>query len=291
MTIPSKERVIIVKAELKNQQTDSEHVMEELAHLVEAAQGEVVFSIIQRLEKIEPATFIGKGKIIEIKELVAEHAIDSVIFNDELTGSQVRNLEAVIACKIIDRTHLILDIFASRAVSKEGKMQVKLAQLKYRLPHLIGYSHYLSRLGGGIGTRGPGEQKLETDRRHIMREITSIEKQLKKAQANRKTKRKKRQNSGLPIVSLVGYTNAGKSTIMNKILEHSVETSNDKTVAAEDMLFVTLDTTLRSVSLRNGISFLLSYDRFCFASADTSGRIIQRDAGRDPYLGSDHPCC
>ena len=177
-------------------------------------------------------------------------------FNDELSGAQIRNLEKIIDKKIIDRTNLILDIFATRASSKEGKLQVKLAQLNYRLPRLVGMRDYLSREGGGIGTRGPGEQKLETDRRHILREINNIENQLKEVEANRDIKRKRRINSNIPIISLVGYTNAGKSTLLNKLIEDDDRAS--KEVFVKDMLFATLDTSLRRGRLPNGQGYLLT---------------------------------
>ena len=181
-----------------------------------------------------------------------------MVFNDELTGAQLRNLESIINQKIVDRTNLILDIFASGANSNEGKLQVKLAQLKYRLPRLVGFSDYLSRTGGGIGTRGPGEQKLETDRRHILREIDNIEGQLKEVEKNRSIKRKKREDSSLPIVALVGYTNAGKSTLLNKLIEFNDETMERKPVFVKDMLFATLDTSLRRSKLPNGQAFLIT---------------------------------
>lgn len=182
----------------------------------------------------------------------------TIVFNDELSGAQIRNLEEKTDKKIVDRTNLILDIFATRADSKEGKLQVKLAQLRYRLPRLIGYRDYLSREGGGIGTRGPGEQKLETDRRHILKEIDNIEKQLKEVEENRSVKRKKRLDSNLPIIALVGYTNAGKSTLLNKLVEFNNDDENTKEVYVKDMLFATLDTSLRKAKLLNGQNYLLT---------------------------------
>ena len=181
-----------------------------------------------------------------------------VVFNDELSGAQIRNLENIIDRKIVDRTNLILDIFANRASSREGKLQVKLAQLNYRLPRLVGFRDYLSREGGGIGTRGPGEQKLETDRRHILREIDNIERALKNAEKARSIKRKRRENSNLPIVALVGYTNAGKSTLLNRIIEMASENNEIKKVFVYDMLFATLDTSLRRAKLPNGQPFLIT---------------------------------
>lgn len=252
------ERVLIVGIELPNDTIDIETSMDELQELVKAASGIVVSRVIQKKERINSAYFIGKGKAMEIKNYCDELDISTVVFNDELTGAQLRNLESIINKKIVDRTNLILDIFASRANSNEGKLQVKLAQLKYRLPRLVGFSDYLSRTGGGIGTRGPGEQKLETDRRHILREIDNIEGQLKEVEKNRSIKRKKREDSSLPIVALVGYTNAGKSTLLNKLIEFNDETMERKPVFVKDMLFATLDTSLRRSKLPNGQAFLIT---------------------------------
>lgn len=252
------ERVLIVGIESPNDTIDIETSMDELQELVKAASGIVVSRVIQKKERINSAYFIGKGKAMEIKNYCDELDISTVVFNDELTGAQLRNLESIINQKIVDRTNLILDIFASRANSNEGKLQVKLAQLKYRLPRLVGFSDYLSRTGGGIGTRGPGEQKLETDRRHILREIDNIEGQLKEVEKNRSIKRKKREDSSLPIVALVGYTNAGKSTLLNKLIEFNDETMERKLVFVKDMLFATLDTSLRRSKLPNGQAFLIT---------------------------------
>ncbi len=252
------ERVLIVGVELPNDTIDIETSMDELQELVIAAGGIVVSRVIQKKEGIHPAHFIGKGKAMEIKNYCEELDISTVVFNDELSGAQLRNLEKMIDRKIVDRTNLILDIFANRAKSNEGKLQVKLAQLKYRLPRLIGFSDYLSRTGGGIGTRGPGEQKLETDRRHILREINNIEKQLKEVEQVRSIKRKKRDESNLPIVALVGYTNAGKSTLLNRLIEFDNESLEKKSVYVEDMLFATLDISLRRSKLPNGQAFLIT---------------------------------
>nr|WP_312908451.1 GTPase HflX [Tissierella praeacuta] len=252
------ERVLIIGVELDTDTIDIENSLDELEELVKAAGGMVISRVVQKKESINPAYFIGKGKAEEIKNYCEELDITTVVFNDELSGAQLRNLEKIIDKKIVDRTNLILDIFASRANSKEGKLQVKLAQLKYRLPRLIGFRDYLSRTGGGIGTRGPGEQKLETVRRHILREVDNIEKQLKEVEQNRNIKRKKREDSNLPIVALVGYTNAGKSTLLNKIIELNDEYEESKQVFVKDMLFATLDTSLRRAKLHNGQGFLLT---------------------------------
>lgn len=252
------ERVLIVGIELDSDTIDINTSMDELEELVKAANGVVISRVIQKKEGIHPAHFVGKGKAEEIKNYCQELDISTVVFNDELSGAQLRNLEEIIDRKIVDRTNLILDIFANRATTKEGKLQVKLAQMKYRLPRLIGFRDYLSREGGGIGTRGPGEQKLETDRRHILREIDNIEKQLKEIEKVRSVKRKQREDSNLPIVALVGYTNAGKSTLLNRIIEFNDESDVSKQVYVEDMLFATLDTSLRRAKLNNGQVFLVT---------------------------------
>ncbi|CAM3491326.1 GTPase HflX [Erysipelothrix anatis] len=250
-----KERAILVGIDFAKSDYRIEASMQELANLVDAAGAEVMAMTTQARERRDSATYIGSGKVAEVAALVEAYEADMVVFNGELSGSQTRNLEALIGVKIVDRTNLILDIFAGRANTKEGMLQVQLAQLKYRLPRLVGYSDYLSRQGGGIGTRGPGEQKLETDKRHIQRNITHIQNELEKVVGHRETTRKQRLKSSLPIIALVGYTNAGKSTIMNGILTHSGET---KTVEAKDMLFATLDTTLRRARLNNNQSILLT---------------------------------
>ncbi len=263
MTELKRERVLVVGVCLsqskKNMTTDAS--MRELKGLVEAAGGEVVSEVVQNRDRIDAATYIGKGKAEEIKHYVSELKVDSVVFNNDLSGSQMRNLEEMIDAKIVDRTTLILDIFAGRATTAEGKLQVKLAQLRYRLPRLQGFGKALSRTGGGIGTRGPGEQKLDIDRRHIRTEIDQLENALKKISENREIKRKNRLSSELPIVSLVGYTNAGKSTIMNAFLAVSETESSmkeEKSVFVKDMLFATLDTSLRHIKLEDGSEFLLT---------------------------------
>lgn len=252
----SKERVLLVGLDKGLRDFDIDASMDELEDLAKASGAEVVASLSQRRFSEDSSTFIGSGKAEEIYNYCEDLDIDTVIFNDELSGSQVRNLEKIIDRKVLDRTNLILDIFAQRATSNEGKLQVKLAQLKYRLPRLTGSGKYLSRTGGGIGTRGPGEQKLETDRRHILKEIDNIEKKLAKVEKNRETLRSRRQRSALPIVALAGYTNAGKSTLMNALIKDE-GTSKSKEVFVKDMLFASLSTSMRKAEFNNGSEFLL----------------------------------
>jgi len=234
---------------------DISYSMEELAGLAEAADTEVLGKVIQVLERPNTATMIGKGKVEEVALLARNMDADMVIFNDELTGMQIRNLEDAIGVRVIDRTMLILDIFAARADSKEGKLQVELAQLKYRMPRLIGFGNALSRQGGGIGTRGPGEKKLETDRRHIERRIDDIKEELAQLKRTRGVQRQKREKSGIPVVALVGYTNSGKSAMMNRLL--ALTDKEEKSVKEKDMLFATLDTAQRSVKLDTNQEFIL----------------------------------
>ena len=253
------ERVLVVGVELSTDSINIENSLDELEELVVAAGGIVVGRMTQKRQRIDAARFIGKGKAQEIKSFCEDQDVTTVVFNDELSGAQLRNLEEIIDLKIVDRTNLILDIFANRATSKEGKLQVKLAQLKYRLPRLVGFRDYLSREGGGIGTRGPGEQKLETDRRHILREINNIEKEIEALEEMREVTRQRRLDSNLPIVALVGYTNSGKSTLLNTLINlTSDEDTEEKQVFVKDMLFATLDTSLRRGKLPNGQDFLLT---------------------------------
>ncbi|QIB69965.1 GTPase HflX [Aminipila butyrica] len=245
-------QAILVGAQLKE---DIHYSMEELAGLAEAAGVQVLGRMTQNMERPNSATFIGKGKVEELAELCGNMGADTVIFNDELSGMQLRNLEDSLGVRVIDRTILILDIFADRAISREGKLQVELAQLQYRLPRLLGFGKSLSRLGGGIGTRGPGEKKLETDRRHVQRRLDDIRAELEELKGTRNVQRAQRQRSGLPIVALVGYTNAGKSAIMNRLLE-GVD-REEKTVLEKDMLFATLDTAQRSFKLDKNEEFVL----------------------------------
>lgn len=251
-----KEKVIIVHLNKNDSERVVSSKIDELKELVRSCNGEVIAEVIQNSKEINPSTYIGSGKVKEIKELAENMEADTIIFNNELTGSQMRNLEDIIDKKIVDRTGLILDIFAIRAKTKEGKLQVKLAQLEYRLPRLVGYRNYLSREGAGIGTRGPGEQKLEIDRRTVQREIDSIRIKLKEENKKRSVKRSKRFDSPVPVISLIGYSNAGKSTILNRLV--SLYSNQDKKVYSDDLLFATLDVSARKITLDNGYDVIIS---------------------------------
>ena len=222
----------------------TEESMAELRELAYTARAEVVGEIVQNKDHPEASTYFGEGKLEELRLAAKELGASLLIFDDELTGSQIRNIENYTGIRTIDRSTLILDIFAQRAISKEGKIQVELAQLKYSLPRLSGMGVALSRLGGGIGTRGPGETKLESDRRHIHRRINSLEAELREIQAHRDLQRSRREKDNVVVAALVGYTNAGKSTILNYFTESDV--------LAENMLFATLDPTMRKLSLPDG---------------------------------------
>ena len=245
-------RAILVGIQLKE---DISYSMEELEGLAGADNIEVIGILVQSLERPNTATLIGKGKVEELAEMCRNMEADMVIFNDELSGVQIRNLEEATGVRVIDRTILILDIFADRADSREGKLQVELAQLQYRMPRLTGFGKSLSRLGGGIGTRGPGEKKLETDRRHIAGRIDDISSELKRLNRTREVQRSGREKSQIPVVALMGYTNSGKSAIMNRLLYMSEK--DDKTVSSQDMLFATLDTQHRKIELEPGCEFIL----------------------------------
>ncbi len=234
---------------------DISHSMAELKGLAEAAGAEILGMMVQNAEKVISATYIGSGKLQELADYVGEMEADLVIFNDELTGMQLRNIEDAVGVRVIDRTILILDIFAARAQTREGKLQVEMAQLQYRMPRLLGFGKALSRLGGGIGTRGPGEKKLETDRRHIQKRLDDIRAELADVKAVRSTQRAQREKSDIPVVALVGYTNAGKSSIMNRML--ALEEREDKQVFEKDMLFATLDTSQRLISPDDRHKFIL----------------------------------
>nr|WP_260507909.1 GTPase HflX [Cytobacillus firmus] len=247
---PDYEKVILVGCHADEDDQRFEYSMEELESLTETANGKVLASITQKRERVHPSTYIGKGKVEELAALQEEMEADIIIFNDELSPSQVRNLSADLDARIIDRTQLILDIFAQRARSKEGKLQVELAQLQYLLPRLSGQGVQLSRLGGGIGTRGPGETKLESDRRHIRRRIDDIKTQLSVIVQHRDRYRERRKKNKAFQIALVGYTNAGKSTIFNRLSEaDSYE---------ENQLFATLDPMTRKLILPSGFITLVT---------------------------------
>lgn len=246
------ERVIIVGTNIGAYPHSLETSMKELSDLVFADGAEVVGEVTQNILKFNPKYLIGSGKVDEIKEMVELLEVDAVVFNDELSGIQVRNLEKRIKKKVIDRTNLILDIFGLRATTYEAKLQVELAMLEYQLPRLLGIDGW-SRTGGGIGTRGPGEQIIETDRRRLKREIDKIKEKLEKAKKTRDTTRTRRLDSNIPIVSLVGYTNAGKSTILNRLKD---EDSGE--VSVRNMLFETLDPSSRKARLLSGREFIIS---------------------------------
>lgn len=238
------ERVILCgvhTGKLNTLEDTTEESMEELRELTFTAQAEVVGEIVQNKDHPETSTYFGEGKMEELRIAAQSLGATLLIFDDELTGSQIRNIENYTGVRTIDRSTLILDIFAQRAISKEGKIQVELAQLRYSLPRLSGMGTALSRLGAGIGTRGPGETKLETDRRHIHRRIHSLEEELREIQAHRDLQRSRREKDNVVVAALVGYTNAGKSTILNYLTESEV--------LAENMLFATLDPTVRKLPL------------------------------------------
>lgn len=228
---------------------DFEESMKELAELAKTAGAEVACKITQNKDYINKATCVGKGKLEEIADYCSKDDIQLVIFDHELTGSQLRNISDVVDTNVLDRTMLILDIFAQRAKSKEGQLQVELAQQQYRLPRLVGIGKSLSRQGGGIGSKGPGETKLETDKRYIKERISALKDQIKQIEKTRVLHRERRKKDGITSVAIVGYTNVGKSTLLNKL--------TDAGVLSEDMLFATLDPTARALELPDGRKVML----------------------------------
>ena len=249
-TRPRERAALVGLALRRSKRLDAEHSLEELAGLADAAGATVALRMIQERPTPDPATFLGSGKLDELSDACARMIADVVIFDNELSPAQLRQIEERVHRKVIDRTQLILDIFARRARTREGKWQVELAQLKYLLPRLVGAGAALSRLGGGIGTRGPGETKLETDRRRIRERIHAISDEIDAIRRRRRHARLRRQKASVPLVALVGYTNAGKTTLFNLLTHESAEASN--------ALFVTLDPLVRQVSLPDRRQLLLS---------------------------------
>lgn len=243
------ERVILIAVGTE-EGTDAAASLEELEDLVDTAGAVTVDKILQNREKIHPGTYLGKGKLEEVKERVWELNATGVVCDDELSPAQLRNLEEALDTKVMDRTMVILDIFASRAITSEGNIQVELAQLKYRAARLVGLRNSLSRLGGGIGTRGPGEKKLEMDRRLIHERISQLKSELEAVKRHREVQRKQRERAHTPVVAIVGYTNAGKSTLLNRLTHAGI--------LAEDKLFATLDPTTRSLELESGQKLLMT---------------------------------
>lgn len=243
------ERVILL-AVSRSDEDDTAASLDELEELVKTAGAVAVDKMMQNRDRIHPGTYVGKGKIDEVKERIWELNATGVVCDDELSPAQLRNLEDALDTKVMDRTMVILDIFAARATTSEGKIQVELAQLKYRVARLVGLRSSLSRLGGGIGTRGPGEKKLEMDRRLIHERISQLKSELDEVKRHREVIRKQREKTHTPVAAIVGYTNAGKSTLLNQL--------TDAGILAEDKLFATLDPTTRSLELESGQKILLT---------------------------------
>lgn len=258
-----RKRVIIVGININNKNNFEESIIE-LKNLCIACDMEVVGKVEQNLKKINPTFYMGSGKIEELRDLIEEMNAEIIVFNNELSASQIKNIEEEVKCSIIDRTALILDIFANRAKTREAKLQVEVARLQYELPRLIGANENLGRQSGGVGTknRGAGETKLELDRRRIEDRIASLNKELEILKYQRNTQKNKRKKSSIPNVALVGYTNAGKSSVMNVLVEKFIN-KEDKKVFEKNMLFATLETYVRNIKLHNNKSFLL-YDTVGF---------------------------
>src|SRR5215510_7589395 len=277
----SQERAALVGVIHPSNRVDADHSLDELAGLADAAGARVVLRVLQERPKPDPATFIGSGKLAGLAAAAAEADVDVVIFDNELTPGQLRHLEEKLERKVIDRTQLILDIFARRARTREGKWQVELAQLKYLLPRLAGSGTALSRLGGGIGTRGPGETKLESDRRRIRVRIQAIQREIDHVRQRRSQLRERRHKHSVPTVALVGYTNAGKTTLFNRL--------TNETAVASDALFVTLDPLVRRVRLPDNRELLVSdtvgfIDRLPHALVAAFGATLEEAAEADLIL-------
>jgi GTP-binding protein HflX len=275
------ERAALVGLVAASSRGDADHSLDELAGLADAAGARVVLRMLQERPKPDPATFIGAGKVASLAAACDDAEVDVVIFDNELSPAQLRQLEERLERKVIDRTQLILDIFARRARTREGKWQVELAQLKYLLPRLVGSGAALSRLGGGIGTRGPGETKLESDRRRIRVRIQAIQREIDQVRQRRSQLRERRHKQSVPTVALVGYTNAGKTTLFNRL--------TDETAAASDALFVTLDPLVRRVRLPDNRELLVSdtvgfIDRLPHALVAAFGATLEEVAEADLIL-------
>lgn len=257
-TRPEAQRAVLVGIE-RQRQTDFAETMAELEQLADACGVETVGQLSQKSEQPNPSSYIGSGKVEELKILLRQCEASIVVCNDELSPSHIRNLEKALQCKVIDRTLLILDIFAQRARTMEAQLQVEVARLRYMLPRLIGLRESLGRQSGGVGTknRGAGETKLELDRRRIEGKLTALNRELETLVAGRQLQRRRRQKNGVPVVALVGYTNAGKSSLMNALLAYG-DAEEHKRVLARDMLFATLETSVRSVTLHDNKTFLLT---------------------------------
>ena len=283
------EKVIAVSLQRQDQAEAVVYAsMNELEELVRTAGGEVVEIHTQKKDHPDPATFVGKGKAVELAERAYQLNVRTLVFDDDLKPVQQRNLEEVTGTKVVDRTRLILDIFARRARSREGKLQVELAQLNYMLPRITERFGRFEQQTGGIGTRGPGERKLEVDRRRIRDRMTALQKQIEKVSGERALQRSVRRSVPVPQVSLVGYTNAGKSTLLNALLKHSAGApkADRHRVYADDKLFATLDPTTRRIRLPSGRTILFTDTVGIHPEAsDGTGRLIPRDAGRDRFRG------
>lgn len=257
-------RAILVGISIKNSNNNNVEILsvydsvDELGELADACNLEVCGTVIQNKDAYDPAYLLGKGKLEEIKDMIGNLNVDIVIFDDELTGSQIRNISEFLGINVIDRITLVLEIFAKRAISNEGKLQVELAQQKYRSSRLTGIGKSLSQQAGGIGSKGPGEKKLETDKRKIRKRINEIEEKLKEIERHREVKRKSRLKKHLPIIALLGYTNSGKSTLFNEMIKTHIDYQKEKEVEAKNMLFASLEVNLRKATLPSNTDILVT---------------------------------